>query len=423
MKQTKHISISLFIICLLLAVLITFMTTYTLLREQAASDLRQGYLDSAAAAEQKEQSEQNSPFTDEKLSTIDSVYRYYYYNDIDEEQLNEYIIRGYVAGTGDAYGDYFTAEEYELLTADTNAEMQGIGVNVIFNTDYGLIEVLNVMPDSPALEAGVEPGDLIVYVGEEKESVAELGYTMAVSKMQGKAGTTAVFTVLRGENYSETVEFSIVRGYVTEVTVLHHLCATDPTVGIIKITGFDLGTPQQFKDAVTGLTDAGATRLVFDVRYNPGGDLTSITTILDYLLPEGPIIRMVDKAGNEESISSDASELDMPMAVLANGSTASAAELFTSALKDYKKAVFVGETTYGKGSMQSILQLGDGSAIKLTTKMYFPPFSDSYEGIGIVPDLEVAMDESLANKNIYKITDEEDTQLQAAIAWLNEHAE
>jgi len=416
LKQSKRISVTVFVTCLILAVLVTFMTTYTILSELYAANLRKSYLSQDNAVS-------DIAGGNEKLAAIDQIYRTYYYNDLDDEQLNEYILRGYVAGTGDRYGDYFNQEEYKTLTADTNAEMQGIGVSVIFNTEYGLIEVINVMPDSPALEAGVEPGDLIVYVGEEKESVAELGYTMAVSKMQGKAGTVAVFTVLRGENYSETVEFSIERGYVTEVSVLSHICTTDPTVGIIKITGFDLGTPEQFKAAVEELKAAGATRLVFDVRYNPGGDLTSITSILDYLLPEGPIIRTIDKAGNEETISSDKHELNMPMAVLANESTASAAELFTSALQDYEKAVFVGKTTYGKGSMQSIVQLGDGSALKLTTRMYFPPFSESYEGIGIVPDLDVDMSEAVAGKNIYKITDEEDTQLQAAIKWLNENAE
>lgn len=415
MKQSKRISVTVFVTALILAILVTFMTTYTILSGIYAADLRESYLGQAAG--------DGSAIAggNEKLGTIDQIFRTYYYNDLDDEKLNEYILRGYVAGTGDRYGDYFTAEEYEILTADTQGEMQGIGISVIYNADYDLIEVINVMPDSPALKAGVEPGDLIAYIGEEKESVSALGYTMAVNKMQGKAGTTAVFTVLRGKNYAETVEFAIERGFVTEISVLSHICATDPSVGIIKITGFDLSTPDQFKGAVKELQDAGATRLVFDVRYNPGGDLTSITNILDYLLPEGPIIRTVDKAGNEETISSDKNELVMPMAVLANESTASAAELFTSALQDYDKAVFVGKTTYGKGSMQSILRLGDGSAIKLTTKMYFPPFSESYEGIGIVPDVDVAMDESLAGKNIYKITDAEDTQLQAAIKWLNEN--
>lgn len=418
MKTSKRISVTVFFVSIVLAVLVTLMTTYTLLNERFTAELRQAYLDAA----QNSMSSSSSSTDDGKLTVIDEIFRTYYYNDIDDALIDEYILRGYIAGTGDRYGDYFTPEQYEVLTADTAGEMQGIGVSVIYNADYGVIEVISVMPDSPALEAGVEPGDLIVAVGEEKESVVDLGYTMAVNRMQGKAGTQAVFTVQRGENYAEVIEFSITRGYVTEVTVLSHLCTTDPTVGIIKITGFDLSTPAQFTEAVETLRRDGATRLVFDVRYNPGGDLTSITDILDYLLPEGPIIRMVDKAGNNNEISSDANELQMPMAVLANESTASAAELFTAALKDYKKAVIVGKTTYGKGSMQSVFALQDGSAVKLTTRMYFPPFSDSYEGIGILPDLDVAMDESLANKNIYKITDEEDTQLQAAIDWLNQNA-
>jgi len=410
LKPSKRISVAVFVTCLLLAVLITFMTTYTILSELHTAALRESYLNPAQPAAENT-----------KLDAVSALFDQYYYHDIDPEQIEEYIIRGYIAGTGDLYGDYFTAEEYTTLTEDTNGEMQGIGISVIYNTDYGVIEVINVMPDSPALEAGVQPGDLIVYVGEEKESVAELGYYMAVSKMQGKAGTTAVFTVQRGKDYSETVEFSIVRGYVTEVTVTSHICATDPTVGIIKIVSFDLSTPEQFKGAIEEMRAAGATRLIFDVRYNPGGNLESITEILDYLLPEGPIIRTVDRDGNTEMISSNAAEFNMPMAVLANESTASAAELFTSALQDYEKAVFVGKTTYGKGSMQSIISLGDGSAVKLTTRMYFPPFSDSYEGIGIVPDVDVDMDPALADKSIYKITDEEDTQLQAAIRWLNEH--
>ncbi|MBR6709161.1 MAG: S41 family peptidase [Clostridia bacterium] len=420
MKTSKRISVVVYVVSILLAILVTLMTTYVVLSEHFTAELRSAYLDANGIPADGSGVLADTD-TGDKLSVLDQLYSAYYYNDMDPAMINEYILRGFVAGTGDRYGDYFTPEEFEMLTADNSGEMQGIGVSVIHNAEYGVIEVISVMPDSPALAAGVEPGDLIVAVGEEKESVVDLGYTMAVNKMQGKAGTQAVFTVQRGPNYTETVEFSITRGYVTEVTVLSHICATDPTVGIIKITGFDLRTPEQFIDAIETLRGEGATRLVFDVRYNPGGDLTSITDILDYLLPAGPIIRMVDKAGNSDEISSDAAELVMPMAVLANESTASAAELFTAALKDYQKAVFVGTTTYGKGNMQSIIPLNDGSALKLTTRMYFPPFSESYEGIGIVPDLEVEMDEALANKNIYKITDQEDTQLQAAIKWLDEN--
>ena len=157
-------------------------------------------------------------------------------------------------------------------------------------------------------------------------------------------------------------------------------------------------------------------KLIFDVRYNPGGDLRSIVSILDYLLPEGPIVRITDKDGNVvETYESDADSLDLPMCVLTNGSTASAAELFTSALKDYKKATVVGTNTYGKGTVQTVIGLPDGSGIGISYRLYNPPFSDNYEGVGIAPDYEVEPDKSLEGKNIYKITDSEDNQLQKAV--------
>ena len=203
---------------------------------------------------------------------------------------------------------------------------------------------------------------------------------------------------------------------------MYHSYEADPTIGIIKILSFDLGTPAQFKEACETLIEGGATRFVFDVRYNPGGDLTSICSILDYLLPEGPIVHIVDAQGGEEVINSDASELDLPMCVLVNGNTASAAELFSSALQDYDKAELVGTTTYGKGTMQTIIRLSDNTGLGISYRMYNPPYSENYEGVGVKPDVEIEMDESLANKNIYKITDDEDTQLQKAIEILNKAA-
>ena len=400
--MSKKVPIWLTVALVLFASLITFQTTFVLLKGKYDTEIR---------SLMTEEETFNS-----KLAFIDSIYRNKYYGEIDEDMLLEYILKGYVVGTGDRYGAYYNPEEFKALMDDSNANMQGIGISVIFNTDYGLVEVISVMPDSPALEAGVMPGDLIAYVGEEKESALELGYDATVSKLRGEAGTLAVFTVIRGENYTERVDFKIERGYVTEQTVTYHVYEPDKTIGIIKIVEFDARTPDQFFEALDSLQKSGVEKFVFDVRYNPGGDLTSITTILDYLLPEGPIIRTVDKEGNEEVINSDAKEFTAPMAVLTNGNTASAAELFSAALKDYDKATLVGNTTYGKGSMQQIMSLLDGSALRITYKMYFPPFSDGYDGIGIVPDIEVDMDESLATKNIYKITDEEDTQLQAAIA-------
>ncbi len=418
--------------------LITFQVSYIALNNHFEEKYRLDVIDQADAAAQegtadpedtpsKDEAETYSPFLTDvmnKLSEVDTIYRENYIGEIDDKVLMDSIMAGYAYGTGDDYAQYYNSEDFLELMTDLDGEMTGIGISVIYNTDYNVIEVLNIMPDSPALEAGVQIGDLIIAVGEDKESVAELGYYPAVNKMQGKAGTEAVFTVARGKNYEETVEFRITRAKVTELTVMYHVYALDSTVGIVRITGFDGKTPEQFADAVNTLLGGGCDKLVVDLRYNPGGELNSILSILDMLVPEGPIIRIFDKDNNEvEAYYSEESELKVPMAVLVNGSTASAAELFTSTLRDYDKATIVGTTTFGKGCMQTTMVLSDYSAVSVTFRMYNPPFSENYHGVGIVPDVVVELDEALENKNIYKITDEEDNQLTAAVATFYETAD
>ncbi len=354
-----------------------------------------------------------------KLKTLDEQFRKLYVGEIDEKKLEEAVLDGYISGTGDLYGEYMTADEYSAFTSDQNGEFQGIGITVTQNTEYSAIEVVSVMPDSPALEAGVKKGDLIYMIGTEY--VSELGYSAAVKMLQGEAGTTAEFTVRRGENYAEEISFSVLRGYVIEQTVSWHVLDDGGSIGdigIVKITSFDAKTPEQFTNAINSLISEGVTSLVFDVRNNPGGELTSILSILDMLLPEGPIIRIVDSNGKETVRNSDASEIDMPMAVLINGHTASAAELFSCALQDYNKAVLVGTTTYGKGCMQQIVKLADGSALRVTVSMYNPPYSDNYDGVGVVPDILIEADENLSSANLYEIADADDNQLMAAASQL-----
>lgn len=398
--MSKKITIGTSAVLMLLAALVTFQITYVGLSNKYKKELN-------SVVEGQE--------LYSKLSAIDEIYRSLYIGEIDEEKLVDETIRGYVYGTGDKYAYYLDREQYAELVADTNAEMQGIGVYVIYQNN--VIEIISVMPDSPALEAGLQPGDMIVYVGDE--AVADIGYNAAISKLKGEAGTLAEFTIVRD---GELIEYRIKRGYVNEQTVMSRVCESDPTIGIVRILSFDLGTPDQFKDACRTLIDGGVTKLIFDVRYNPGGDLRSITDILDYLLPEGPITRITDASGNVvQTYTSDASELDIPMCVLTNSSTASAAELFTSALKDYNKATVVGTITYGKGTMQTIIPLSDGTGLGISYRLYCPPFSDNYEGVGVIPDVEVELDKTLEGKNIYKITDSEDNQLQKAIEILNKN--
>jgi len=373
-----------------------------------------------------------------ELSLIDQLFKQLSLFELDEEALLNAVLKGYIEGTGDKYAEYFTAEEYEKFTSENRGETVGVGVSVIQNVERSCIEVINVVPDSPAMHAGVQPGDYIIYIGkgEDKQSVAEIGYTAALDLMVGEKGSLAEFIVLRD---GEQIEFSIVRDKVTAVSVLSRVCSIDgyEKVGIIKITEFNVTTPVQFEEAVDTLIKSGCDKFVFDVRYNPGGDLNSIKAVLAYFLNEGDVvIRIADRKGNEtvqkiepvkfagdySACNIDKADIgkyrDLNFAVLANASTASAAELFTSALKDYKLSITVGTTTYGKGTMQttySLEQFGYGGALKLTTRYYFPPLSDSYEGIGIVPDFTEELDEALKNVNIYKITDEEDNQLRRAI--------
>ena len=399
--MSKKISIGTAIVLMLLAVLVTFQLTFVALNNKYRAELN----DLTDASEMYS-----------KLSQVDDLYRSLYIGTIDDEKLTDYIIRGYVAGTGDKYAYYLDKEQYKEMMADNRGEMQGIGIHVIYQDD--VIEVINVMPDSPALEAGIQSGDKIIAV--DGETIASLGYTSAVNKLKGEAGTTAKFTV---ERDGETLDFAIARGYVNEQSVMYHVYDADKTIGVVKILSFDKKTPEQFKAACEDLLSGGCEKLVFDLRYNPGGDLDAITEVLDYLLPEGPIVHIVDAEGKEEVISSDANELDVPMMVLCNGSTASAGELFTCALQDYGKAEIVGTQTYGKGTMQTIISLPDNTGLGISYRMYDPPYSENYEGKGVTPDYVVELDDSLKDKNIYKITDEEDNQLQKAIEILQNGSE
>lgn len=427
----KRISLSTLILLLIAAILLTAMSSCALAdshyRDENGGAVSNG--ESAASG---------------KLGQIIDLFKTYSYYEIDEEILCRAMVGGMGLAINDRYAEYYDAEEFALMTAENQGETQGIGVTVIENADYKCIEIISVLPNSPALAAGVEPGDLIVYVGagENKESVSELGYYAALAKLQGVKGTLCEFTVRRGEGYAEEVDFSIMRDTFTSESVMYHVCETNAKVGIIKITQFDLTTPPQFCAAMDALIAQGAEYFLFDVRYNGGGDLASITAVLSFMLNEDDIlIKTRDRSGSEvvtkvaevkyapnsayascnvtkSDIAKYRDKVMGKSAVLANGSTASAAELFTCALMDYEISEIVGTTTYGKGSMQTIFSLeyfGYDGAVKMTTKMYFPPLSEGYDGIGIKPDLEVELDKSLENKNIYKITDAEDNQIQAAI--------
>ncbi len=347
-----------------------------------------------------------------KLAMIDYYYRNLYANEIDEDELIYYTLNGYVAGAGDRHGEYYTADDFKSITQENQGNTVGIGVYVNYSQEYNAIKILSVMEGSPAYKAGIKAGDVIVAIDGEK--VSELGYYVALEKVKGEAGTDVKLTLVR-----DGAELDVIatRAKVETKTVYYHQYEYDKEIGVIRVIEFNNVVPKQFKEAVEALKEKGVKYLVFDMRNNPGGTLSSVVDILDYLLPEGDIAHVTDANGKiQKTYKSDASCLTGidGMAVLVNENTASAAELFTSALMDYEKAIIVGENTYGKGSMQTIYMLPDGTGLRLTTNKYNPPKSENYDGTGIKPDIEIELSEALAGKSHFEYTDSEDNQLQKA---------
>lgn len=350
-----------------------------------------------------------------KLKELDAIARKNYVGEIDDDYLTDYVMAGYMAGLKDKYASYYNKEDMDTYLASFNSELVGIGVYVVYDETVGGIYITGIIDNSPAQEAGLMPGDIITAVGDTRITLTT--YNQVVMSIRGKEGEERTLTILRAPDYtsSEVITFKIKK--ITTKTVNYELL--DGGIAYIEITNFNTPTPTEFAEALTKATEDGAGKYIFDVRSNPGGDLNAIASVLDMLLPKGPIVNITDASGKKDVIYSDAEHcLNAPIVVLTNGSTASAAELFTSALRDYKMSVTIGTTTYGKGTVLSLMRLSDGSGIALSTSMYNPPYGDNFEGIGITPDIEVKLTEEQA-KNFYMLTHEEDPQLQAAIAELN----
>ena len=347
----------------------------------------------------------------------------------DTEGATGVFIDVYVRLMGDYYGYYYPPTDYSDYTDDINGEYTGIGVSVLVDKD-GYAEILNVFPGSPAEEAGLLPGDKIVAV--EGEDFATIGYQNAIDRIRGATGTTVTLTVSRD---GTSRDVTMPRRPVTEITVESRMLDAD--IGYIRILSFNERTYEQFVAAHRDLDAEGATSYVFDVRYNPGGTLNAVVAILEYILPDGPIVHLNYKDDrNDVTIDTifdittnymdgnqrvyyEGHEIEEPLVVLANGSTASAGELFTSSLADYGVATVIGETTYGKGVGQTSFYIGnDGAAVVMTVFYYDPPTSPNYDGVGITPDVAVSLSEEAAGKNLSKLTYDEDTQLQAAVAAL-----
>ena len=352
----------------------------------------------------------------DKLTEIAEIYDKVYLKDLDKDYLNQLLIWSYLYGTGDQYSYYYTAEEWAMEEAAAAGASVGIGVYIKPNESQEL-RIVKVMQDAPAFAAGLQPNDVIVAI--DGNNVKEIGYTEATKMLSGEIGEEITLDILRGEQiFTVTLQYE---HYVWQTVFPELLLKDGKKIGYIQIASFMSieTTGYQFKAAVETLMENGAEGLVFDLRDNGGGDISTVVYMLDYLLPEGPIVHVEFPKFNEsETYYSDASEIDIPMTVLVNGSSASASELFTAALRDYQKAEIIGLRTYGKGCGQLGQSLSDGSVIFITSFLYTPPFSENYEGIGIYPDHEVALDEKWNGTSVYLVPHDEDAQLKKAASVL-----
>lgn len=341
---------------------------------------------------------------EKKLDELDQVIDRYYLNDddIDTQALEDGIMKGYIEGLDEKYTTYYTEEEYKSLIEETTGEYDGVGMMVSQNMDTMQITVVTVFEGSPAEEAGLKQGDILYKV--EDEEIGDKEVSLVVKEIKGEPGTWVNVTVYRPDE-DAYIDLKMERRRIETPTVSCEML--DDQIGYIRILSFESVTVGQFNDAVKDLQSQNMKGLIIDLRNNPGGMLTSVCQILDTILPKDQLlVYTIDKNGKkEETRSENDDELNLPMAVVVNDQSASASEIFTAAMQDYEKAVIVGETTFGKGIVQVIIPLSDGSAVKVTTSKYYTPKGECIHEIGVTPDIEAELDKD----------SETDTQLDAAI--------
>ena len=351
----------------------------------------------------------------QKLEELRSLINSRFIGEVTDTQLDDGAAAGMVAATGDRWSYYIPASEYASHMEQVNNEYVGIGVTIASTLGEQGFEVLTVEPNGGALEAGIQPGDVICRVAGE--SALTLGLDGAKALIKGAEQTQVEITVIReGEEHT----FNVVRKKIQVIVAKGEMLPGE--IGLIAIKNFDERCADETLAAMESLLEQGAKALIFDVRYNPGGFKKELVKILDRLLPEGPVFRSISYTGEETVDSSDGDCLDIPMAVLINQSSYSAAEFFAAALSEYDKAVVVGEPTTGKSYFQNTYQLSDGSAVGLSVGKYCTPKGVSLAEVGgLKPDVEIPVDDETFSK-IYSglVKPADDPQIQAAIAALQQ---
>ena len=403
MKEQKRFKTYKIIMLVVLVAFVTFLLTSIGMYQYFTND---GFGKSLIA---------KSDANEELVNTLDQYRKIidkYYLGDIDEEQLKEGAISGYIDGLGDEYTEYISKEDMADYMADTTGNFVGVGVYMVQDTEANRIMVLSPIKGGPAEKAGLQPGDYIIAIDGVEYSGEQM--TEASNKIKGEEGTTVKLEVLRGE---ETLNFELTRENIRTNPVEGEVL--DGNIGYITFSSFDEGTAEEFKAKFEELQGQGITSLIIDLRNNGGGIVDEALGIANYILDKDSVILYeVDKNNNEtEEKTTDDPIINMPIVLLTNENTASSSEILAGALKEHGKATIVGTKTYGKGVIQQLLTLPDGSGLKITSEKYLTPNRTEINEIGIEPDEIVELPDTVTN--VLNVDRNEDTQLQKAIEVLN----
>ncbi len=356
----------------------------------------------------REKSDSITETTDDKLELLEGLVDKYYLKDADQEALKDGTYKGYINGLGDPYSVYYTKEETEALYESTTGEYSGIGAVLQKNNETGAVTIIQVYENSPAEKAGLKAEDIIYKVGDVE--VTGMDLNEVVTYIKGERGTDVDISVYRGQ---EDLTMTATRDKIEVQTVSHEMI--DDTVGYIRVTEFDSVTYDQYAEALKDLESQGMEGLVVDLRSNPGGNLLTVVNMLDLMLPEGTVVYTETKDGEREDYTSDeARQFKKPLAVLVNGNSASASEIYAGAIQDFGTGKIVGTTSFGKGIVQQIFDLDDGTSVKLTISEYFTPNGRNIHGKGITPDVEVEYEADEKNP-------EADNQLDKAVETVKEN--
>ena len=344
-----------------------------------------------------------------KLSSLQALLDRYYIGEMDEKTVEDAAAEAMVDALADRWSHYQSAEEYALYQDAMSNSYVGVGITISLREDGQGLDILEITPDSPAQTAGVQTGDRLIAV--DGTSILGMSTTEVGTLVKGKEGTFVTLTLVRQQ---KELELSVERRRINSVVTTGQMLPDG--IGLITITNFDARCAEETIAVIEDLRSQGAEALIFDVRNNPGGYKREMVELLDYLLPEGPLFRTEDYRGKEQVDTSDANCLEMPMTVIVNLHSYSAAEFFAAALHEYDAATVVGEKTYGKGYFQNTFALKDGSAVTLSIGKYYTPNGESLAGVGLMPDVEIPLtDEETAALVSGTLPIEQDPQIQGAV--------